>query len=59
MKDFAKALNMGGTVVLCLLIPFGIGYYIDGQLHTKPIGIVIGLLFGVVMAFYSLYRLTK
>lgn len=59
MKDFAKALSLGFTVIVDIFLPFGIGYEIDKYLHTFPLLAVIGLLFGVGLAFYSLYQLTK
>ena len=59
MKDFAKAMSLGGTIIIDILVPFGIGYFIDKKCGFFPIISIIGLLLGVGMTFYSLYKLTK
>lgn len=59
MKSIAKALNLGSTIIISLLLPLGIGCWIDYKLNTTPIFLLLGVLFGLVLAFYSLYQLTK
>ena len=59
MKDFAKAMSLGGTIIIDIMIPFGIGYFIDKKIGFFPIISIIGLFIGIGMAFYSLYQLTK
>jgi len=47
---YVGACIVGGT--------FG-GLWLDGKLNTRPLFMIGGLLLGVVVAFYGLYRMLK
>lgn len=50
---------MGWYVALSLIIPVGIGYWLDrpGMLNKSPLFTLIGLGFGTVIAFGGLIRM--
>ena len=47
---FSIALFIGGGV--------GLGIFLDNRLGTAPVFLILGLLLGLVLAGYTLYRLT-
>jgi hypothetical protein len=53
--------TVGWYVALSLLIPTGIGFWLDqpGQFDSKPLYTLIGFGIGTVIAFYGLFRLLK
>jgi len=53
--------TIGITVVLSLLIPIGIGWWIDQpeRANTHPLYTLIGFGFGTILAGYNLYRMLK
>jgi F0F1-type ATP synthase assembly protein I len=50
-------LTVGWYVVLSLVIPIGIGYWLDHHFVRTPLFTLIGLGIGTVIAFYGLYRM--
>ena len=44
---------IGGCIVLGV---FG-GLWLDSKLDTRPILVIVGLLFGIAVAFYGVYRM--
>lgn len=59
MKTFMSALHLGFMVVFMILSCTGIGYLADQWLAITPIGIVIGVFSGTILAFAYLYQMTK
>ena len=51
-------LTIGWQMALSLLVPVGIGYWLDspGVFDRKPLFTLIGLGIGTVIAFYGLVR---
>lgn len=47
---FSITISIGGGVLL--------GLFLDDALGTEPLFLVVGILLGLVLAGYSLYRLT-
>lgn len=47
---FSIALSIGGGV--------GLGIFLDNSLGTAPVFLIVGILLGLVLAGYALYRLT-
>lgn len=43
-------LGIGGYDAVCLLAGMGLGWYVDGRLHTTPIFVLVGLAVGLVLA---------
>lgn len=54
-----KALGLGFVITLSVGGFSWLGYYVDTKLQTQPIFIVVGSLFGVINAFYYLWKWTK
>lgn len=52
-------LTVGWYMVLSLMIPVGIGYWLDrpGMLDKRPLFTLIGLGVGTVIAFFGLVRM--
>lgn len=51
--------TIGVTVVFSIVIPTGIGWWLDHpeQLNTKPLYTLIGFTLGTLLALYSLLKL--
>jgi len=52
-------LTVGWYVALSLVIPIGIGYWLDRMLDRRPLFTLIGLGIGTVVAFYGLFRMLR
>jgi len=44
---------IGGSIVLGVVV----GLWLDSKLHTEPIFVIVGLVFGLFLAFYGVYRM--
>ena len=53
--------TVGWYVALSLIIPTGIGYWLDrpARFDTHPLLTLIGFGFGTIVAFYGLYRMMR
>jgi F0F1-type ATP synthase assembly protein I len=64
-REWAKPLwlviNVGWYVALSLVIPAGIGYWLDRPqiFDTHPLYTLVGFGIGTVIAFYGLYRMLR
>ncbi len=54
-----KALELGFVIAFSVGGFTFLGYFLDQYLNTSPIFTMIGVIFGVVNAFYYLYRWAK
>jgi ATP synthase protein I len=52
----AQLSSVGIALVLCTMIGFGIGYFIDLKLHTSPVFVLIFLILGIAAGFYNVFR---
>ena len=54
-------LTVGWSVALSLIIPTGIGFWLDQpeQLDRRPLFTLIGFGVGTIIAFYGLYRMLR
>jgi hypothetical protein len=65
VREWVKPLwllfTVGWYVVLSVLIPTGIGFWLDQpkQFNSRPLYTLIGFGFGTVVAFYGLYRMLR
>lgn len=55
-KGLAELSSIGMTMVLATVIGLAGGYFLDGWLGTSPWLTMIGLAFGIVAGFVSLFR---
>ena len=61
LRPLGFLLTVGWYVALSLIIPTGIGYWLDlpEQFNRKPLFTLIGFGLGTIIAFYGLYRMLK
>lgn len=53
----AEFLQLGWIVALSLLIPLGIGLWLDRRLDTTPLFIVVGMIVGILAATVGTVRI--
>jgi len=44
---------IGGSIVLGVVV----GLWLDSKLNTEPILVIVGLILGIAVAFYGVYRM--
>ena len=54
-----RLLSLGWLVALSILLGVMGGLWLDGVLDTRPLFILIGLIIGSVLAFYSVYKMVS
>ncbi len=59
LRPLQFLLTVGWYVGLSLIIPVGIGYWLDrpGMLNRQPLFTLIGLGVGTIVAFFGLFRM--
>jgi len=60
MRRWQAALNIigiGWFIGLSILMGLMGGLWLDNKLNTQPLFIIIGLLFGFIIAIFGIYRL--
>ena len=46
---------IGGSIILGVVA----GRWLDGLLNTKPVLVIVGLILGIVVAFYGVYIMVR
>ena len=62
MNKWASALRLTGIgfyIAVCILIGVLSGLWLDNKLNTRPWLMLAGLLFGLVLAIYGVYRMIQ
>jgi F0F1-type ATP synthase assembly protein I len=49
--------ELGLVMASCILVGLGIGLFIDQKMDSAPWGLLVFLLFGILGAFFSAYRM--
>jgi len=44
---------IGGSIVMGVVM----GLWLDNRLNTKPILVIVGLILGIIVAFYGVYQM--
>ncbi len=57
--SLAKSANIGYYLITPILVGVIFGIFIDNRFNTKPIAVIIGIIFGTVGTFYNLFSLIK
>jgi len=60
MNRWEKALRLVGLgwyIGVCIVLGILGGLWLDDRLHTTPIMLIIGLLLGIFIAFFGVYRM--
>ncbi len=52
-----KLVGVGWYISACILLGVLAGRWLDGKLNSEPLWLIIGLLLGVIIAFYGVYRM--
>ena len=62
MNRWVAALRLTGVgffIAACILIGTLVGLWVDDKLNTEPLFMIGGLLFGLVVAIYGVYRMIQ
>lgn len=60
MNRWAAALRLVGVgffIGISIVLGVVVGLWLDSKLDTRPILVIVGLLLGIVVAFYGVYRM--
>ena len=52
-----RLIGVGWYVSVSILLGVLAGRWLDGKLNTEPLLVIIGLLMGIFIAFYGVYRM--
>jgi ATP synthase protein I len=52
----ARLSSVGIAFILCSFIGYGIGYYVDKAVHTRPVFTIVFIIIGVAAGFLNVYR---
>ena len=52
-----RLFGMGWYVGICIVLGVLGGRWLDNKLHTGPMLVIVGLLLGIIVAFYGLYKM--
>ena len=55
----AQFTGLGWYIAAAIVLPTLGGVWLDGKAGTSPLFLLGGLLFGVVLAFYGVYRMAS
>ena len=54
-----RLIGVGFYIAACILLGIFVGLWLDGKLNTEPIFMIVGLLVGLVVAFYGVYQMVR
>ena len=52
-----RLVGVGWYIALCIVLGVWGGSWLDIWLNTKPFLVIVGLLIGIAVAFYGVYRM--
>ena len=52
-----KLVGVGWYIGICIVLGLWGGLWLDNRLNTKPFLVIAGLILGLVIAFYGVYRM--
>jgi F0F1-type ATP synthase assembly protein I len=53
----ARLLGVGWFIGICIILGVVGGLWIDNKFNTSPVLVIVGLILGVIIAFYGVYRM--
>lgn len=59
LRAFALATQMGFSIAVPLVAGVVGGLFLDDRLGTKPIFLIVGIILGLVLATFTLYKLVS
>ncbi|MFH0914586.1 MAG: AtpZ/AtpI family protein [Chloroflexota bacterium] len=54
-----RLVGVGWYIGICIVLGVWGGLWLDGKLNTKPLLTIVGLILGVIAAFYGVYRMLQ
>jgi len=60
MRRWVAALRVAGVgwyIGSCIVLGVLAGIWLDTKLNTKPVLVIVGLILGVIVAFYGTYQM--
>ena len=52
-----RFIGVGWFIAISILLGVWGGFWLDGKLGTSPIMMIVGLILGLLVAFYGVYRM--
>ena len=52
-----RLVGVGWYIGVCIVLGVAAGLWLDSKLNTKPALVIVGLILGLVIAFYGVYRM--
>ena len=52
-----RLVGVGWYIVLCILLGVWGGLWLDNRLGTKPLFVILGLILGLIVVVYGVYRM--
>ena len=52
-----RLIGVGFYIGGCIVLGVFVGLWLDNKLNTRPIFVIVGLLFGLFLAFYGVYQM--
>ena len=52
-----RLVGVGWYIGACIVLGVFGGLWLDNKLNTRPIMVILGLILGVIVAFYGVYRM--
>ena len=56
-RSALRLIGMGWYISISILLGVLVGRWVDNKLETEPFLMIIGLIFGIVVAFYGVYKM--
>jgi F0F1-type ATP synthase assembly protein I len=53
----ARLLGVGWFIGICIILGVVGGLWLDNKFITSPVLVIFGLILGVIIAFYGVYRM--
>ena len=58
-RDIERGVNLGITIIGCIVSCTYAGYWLDTWLSTQPLFMMVGIICGAILAFSYLYYFGK
>ena len=52
-----RLVGLGWYVGICIFLGVIGGLWLDSKVNSKPVFVIIGLLLGIIVAFYGVYKM--
>ncbi|MBO6535035.1 MAG: AtpZ/AtpI family protein [Balneolaceae bacterium] len=58
-KKYLEYIGLGSEIALSIALPILLGRYIDTKFDSSPVGILVGVGFGLLLFFLVILRISK